>query len=313
MEANVTTTHTGSQVWFVGAAYGTDDQTSRFLAEGIWENGYDDKYLDLVRSMRPGDRIAIKSLYTRKQGLPFDSRGQAISVMAIKAIGTITENLNDGKQVRVNWMRVDPVREWYFFTHRGTVWRVLPGEWTTDDLISFAFDGKPQDVDRFRNAPSWRERFGSAPPDKQRFKWTTFYETIADKLLPFCNNRAPLVEGIRAISLQVEGLGYLAEDRYSDGTTGFVRDICPFTTMGMLNRGIKDSNRKVIAAELAKFLGVNEPVPDTFEAIPILNNSKSWFFPFEANRAADHIGASVVPCSLLFGAVSRSMVVQGPH
>ena len=57
--------------WFVGASYGgTDDQLPRFLSEGIWENGYDDKHLDVVRSMRTGDRIAIKSSYTRKHGLP---------------------------------------------------------------------------------------------------------------------------------------------------------------------------------------------------------------------------------------------------
>src|SRR5262245_63341782 len=87
--------------WFVGAAYGgSDDQTQRFLEEGIWENAYDDdKLLDLVRSMRPGERIAIKSSYTRKHGLPFDNRGQSVSVMAIKATGTITENLNDGNRV----------------------------------------------------------------------------------------------------------------------------------------------------------------------------------------------------------------------
>jgi 5-methylcytosine-specific restriction protein B len=101
------TDQNGSQLtWFVGAAYErTDDQTPRFLAEGIWENGYDDKYLDLVRSMRPGDRIAIKSSYTRKHGLPFDNRGRTVSVMAIKAIGTITDNPNDGKLVRVNWTK----------------------------------------------------------------------------------------------------------------------------------------------------------------------------------------------------------------
>jgi 5-methylcytosine-specific restriction protein B len=81
----------------------------------------------------------------------------------------------------------------------------------------------------------------------------------------------------------------LAEDKYSDGTTGFVRDICPFTTMGLFNRGIKDSNRKIIAKELAKFLGVDEAVPETFEGIPLLNNLKSWYFPFEFERAKDHI------------------------
>jgi 5-methylcytosine-specific restriction protein B len=44
--------------WFVGASYsGTDDQTQRFLEEEIWENGYQDKYLDAVRSIQPGDCI----------------------------------------------------------------------------------------------------------------------------------------------------------------------------------------------------------------------------------------------------------------
>jgi 5-methylcytosine-specific restriction protein B len=290
---NINTETIGSKPsWFVGASYGgTDDQMPRFLAEGIWENGYDDKYLDVVRSMRPGDRIAIKSSYTRKNGLPFENRGQTVSVMAIKAVGTITENLNDGKRVRVDWTKAEPVREWYFNTHRGTVWRVLPGEWMSDGLIAFAFDAKPQDIDRFRNAPYWRERFGSATPDKRRFGWTKFYQAVADKLLDYRNNRPALVEGIRQISLRVEGLGHLAEDQYADGTTGFVKDICPFTTMGLLNRWIKDSNRKIIGAELAKFLGVEEAVPDSFEGIPVLNNLKSWYFPFEKDRSADHIEA----------------------
>ena len=79
--------------WFVGASWGgTEDQTPRFHEEGIWENGYDDRYIDEVRSMRPGDRIAIKSTYTRKRDLPFDNRGESVSVMAIKATGTITGN-----------------------------------------------------------------------------------------------------------------------------------------------------------------------------------------------------------------------------
>jgi 5-methylcytosine-specific restriction enzyme B len=281
----------GSKVtWLVGAAYhGTDDQLPRFLADGIWENGYENKHLDVVRSMRPGERIAVKSSYTRKHDLPFDNRGQTVSVMAIKAIGTITENMNDGRHVRVNWTRVDPVREWYFYTHRGTVWRVLPGDWKTDGLIAFAFDGKPQDIDRFCNAPDWRERFGTETSDRRRFRWTKFYEAVAGKLLAYQHNRAALIQGILEISQRVEGLGYLAEDHYADGTTGFVRDICPFTTMGLFNRGLKDSNRKLLAAELAKFLGVGEAVPDSFEGIPVLNNQRSWYFPPEIKRDAGHI------------------------
>jgi len=283
---------TGAQAsWFVGASYGgTDDQMPRFLSDGIWENGYEDKHLDVVRSMRPGDRIAIKSSYTRKHGLPFDNRGQAVSVMAIKAIGTITANLNDGKRVRVDWTKVEPMQEWYFYTHRGTVWRVLPGEWMTDGLLAFSFDGKPQDIDRFRNAPYWRERFGSATQDKRRFGWTKFYEAIADKLLTYRDNRAALVEGIKEISERVEGIGHL-QDQYADGTKGFLKDICPFTTMGLFNRGLTDSNRKIIATELARFLGVEETAPSIFDGVPLLNLQNSWFFPFEKTREPDHINA----------------------
>lgn len=289
---NIKIDSTGAHAtWFVGASYGgTDDQMPRFLAEGIWENGYDDKLLDVVRSMRPGERIAIKSSYTRKHGLPFDSRGRAVSVMGIKAVGTITENLNDGKRVKVDWAKVEPVREWYFYTHRATIWRVLPGEWMNDALIAFAFDGKPQDVDRFRNEPFWRERYGTTLPEKQRFEWTDFYEAVAEKLLAYADNRAPLIEAIHRIGKIVPKFQIL-QDKFSDGSSGPLKDICPFTAMGIFNRSMTDANRKLIASELAHFLGVTIPVPPSFEGIPVLNNQRSWFFGYADKRGAGDIDA----------------------
>jgi len=141
--------------WFVGASYGgTKDQTDRFIADGIWKNGYKDKYHDLVLSMRPGDRIAIKASYTRKHDLPFDNRGEFVSVLGVKAVGTITKNLQDGQVVCVDWAPMEPRREWYFFTDRETVWRVLPDKWKSDGLIAFAFEHKPQDIERFQRAHS---------------------------------------------------------------------------------------------------------------------------------------------------------------
>ena len=275
--------------WFVGATYGgTDDQTPRFLQEGIWENGYQDKYLDAVKSIQVGDRIAIKSSYTRKHDLPFDSRGQTVSVMAIKAIGTVKENLGDGRTLKVDWKPFDPPREWYFYTNRSTVWRVLPGDWTTDALIGFTFEEKAQDINRFRNAPYWRERFGDSAVDKRRFNWTRFYEAVADKLLTFRNRRDELISGIHVIASKVDGLSNL-QDQFADGSSGPLKDICPFTAMGIFNRGITDANRKAIASELASLLGVSEPVPDSFEGIPILNNQKSWFFGFDNKRQPDDI------------------------
>ncbi|WP_274423951.1 McrB family protein [Chelativorans sp. YIM 93263] len=275
--------------WFVGAAYNrTEDQTPRFLAEGIWENGYEDgKYGDLVRAMRPGDRIAIKSSYTRKRELPFDNRGATVSVMAIKAVGTIIANLDDGKRVQVNWTPVSPHREWYFYTNRATVWRVAPGGWMEDGLLAFAFDDRPQDLDRFRNEPFWRERFGDVDGE-QRFRWTVFYSAVAAKLLDYRADRKPLIDGIHAIAQEIAGLGYL-QDRYPEGGTGPLRDICPFTAMGTFNRSMTDANRRAIAGALAKLIGVEEELPSSFEGIPVLNNQRSWFFRYGDKRSEGDI------------------------
>ena len=210
--------------------------------------------------------------------------------MAIKAIGTITENPNDGKRVRVDWTgREDPAREWYFYTYQRTIWRVNPGNWKADGLLQFAFGDKPQDIDRFRKDPFWRERYGSDARER-RFRWTEFYEAVAEKLLGYRNDRRRLVEGIREIADRRPLLSYL-QDRFPDGSTGPVMDICPFTAMGTFNRSITNANRIEIAAELAEQLGVEVAVPDSFEGIPVLNNQNSWFYGYARNRKDGDIDA----------------------
>ncbi|MEX2598861.1 MAG: AAA family ATPase [Dehalococcoidia bacterium] len=275
--------------WFVGAVYGDEgDQSPRFLKDGIWENGYRDRYLDQVRAIRPGDRIAIKVTYTRKQNLPFDNRGQPVSVMAIKAVGVVTDNPGDGRTVHVKWERLDPPQEWYFHTNRKTVWQVRqdPNDWMASGLIAFTFENAQQDIDRFRNYPYWRERYGDRP--EKSFEWTPFYEAIADALRPYAQDRRPLVAAIHEIGQKLSGLSNL-NDRTADGATFPLEDICPFTTMGIFNRGTTEANRKDIARELADFLGVDLPVPNSFEGVPVLMNQRSWFFAYQRDRGADDI------------------------
>ena len=289
--------------WFVGACFGGKiDQTQRFLSEGIWEiNNPTKNEIAHVKSMNAGDRIAIKATYVRKNSLPFDNRGEIVSVMGIKATGTIKGNPGTGLTVDVDWVQPAELREWYFYTYRATIWRVLPGEWMADGLVEFAFDGMPQDIYRFRNAPFWKERFGDAPTGKHRFQWTQFYEAIATKLLAYKDDRSSLVAAIHDIATRVNGLSIL-QDQFTDNTAGPFRDICPFTTIGLFNRGITDVNRKSIAKELADFLGVEEAVPETFEGIPILNNQKSWFFCYEKDRLPDDIDVlwQVFACAIQF-------------
>jgi 5-methylcytosine-specific restriction protein B len=152
--------------WLVGAFTGGQDQTDRFLVQGIWENNFkDDRIADDVRSMEPGDRIIIKASYTRKHDLPFDVNGKSVSVMAIMATGTILENPGNGRSVRVAWDKKSDPREWYFFTYRKTLSRVQTGSEEAQQLLNFAIKDAPQDYGWWLSRPYWAKKYGLTSKD----------------------------------------------------------------------------------------------------------------------------------------------------
>jgi hypothetical protein len=157
--------------WLVGASFGNEDQVERFLREGIWEiKTPKDTEAAAVRSMRVGERIAIKATFVQKLNLPFDNRGQSVSVMRIKARGTVTENRGDGERVSVSWDEDFGPRDWYFYTYRATIWQVRPESELSERLIAFIFYDDLQDWNWFRNHTSWSAQFGDdAEPRTQRF------------------------------------------------------------------------------------------------------------------------------------------------
>lgn len=151
-----------TQYWFVGAMWGDGegDQMPRFLKEGIWQNGYEDKFAEQVNKMKAGDRIAIKASFARKHDAPFDNKGKTVSAMKIKAIGTVTGNHGDGRTVDVAWEPLTEPREWYFYTYRATITRArVEDEVLARRLVAFTFDGAQQDYAFFMAQPYWRDRF----------------------------------------------------------------------------------------------------------------------------------------------------------
>ena len=147
----------GVSYWLVGA-YWDDrdpaDQTDRFLEEGLWENGYKNRYINDVMSMRVNDRIAIKAASTQRTGLPFDARNKTVSRMTIKAIGTIVANRNDGRTVEVEWDPDFKEKSWYFYTNRSTIWRLRMDDSYkfkeyAEKLRDFVWYDKEQDYDWF--------------------------------------------------------------------------------------------------------------------------------------------------------------------
>jgi 5-methylcytosine-specific restriction enzyme B len=154
-----------TQFWLVGAYMDDRDppeQTDRFLAEGVWENNYADRYLDLVKQMAPGDRIAIKASATQLKNLPFESHGKTVSKMIIKARGTVVRNHGDGRSVEVEWEPKVPVRSWYVYTGRPTVWQLRKDQPMSRMLTSFVFYDVPQDFAYFA-----KEGQGSIAPSPE--------------------------------------------------------------------------------------------------------------------------------------------------
>jgi 5-methylcytosine-specific restriction protein B len=145
--------------WFVGLY--SDDQMPRFLAEGIWVNGYKGQYSDHVKRMTPGDRIALKRSYVVSRGLPFDVGGTRVSLMRILATGRITENPGDGKTIGVNWDPAVGPRDWYFYTYIAPVVEDHADNEAATRLIDFTFRGEPQDYSWFLVQPYWQEKYGA--------------------------------------------------------------------------------------------------------------------------------------------------------
>jgi 5-methylcytosine-specific restriction protein B len=148
------------QFWFVGALWnGSDDQTERFVRDGIWQNGYDEKFGEHVQRMKRGDRIAIKASFVQKYGLPFDNQEKPVSCMRIKAVGTITEATNDGKTVKVDWNPLDPPKHWYFYTYRITVVEADASDELARRLIQFTFGDHKQDYDFWLRVPYFAKKY----------------------------------------------------------------------------------------------------------------------------------------------------------
>ena len=88
--------------WLVGANWGGDDQADAFYRRGYWELGWDDSsqpgMAQARDTIRPGDRIAIKSM-----------RGQGASTITIKGLGIVKEVAD--KRVYIDWKITGMSRE----------------------------------------------------------------------------------------------------------------------------------------------------------------------------------------------------------
>jgi 5-methylcytosine-specific restriction enzyme B len=93
IKANSINYYAVGTVWYTGNI--GDDQTERFITNGIWVNGKDDKKsIHITKEVKKGDLLALKSSFATKQGK---------SILRVKCIGEVIHNENDGENLVVKW------------------------------------------------------------------------------------------------------------------------------------------------------------------------------------------------------------------
>ena len=171
--------------WLVGASYGNIDQTDYFIENGIWKNGYTDKYLNKVNQVKVGDKIAIKSTFTQKHNLPFNVNGNTVSAMKIIVTGTVVKNIGDGRTLEVEWNEkyIEP-KLWYFYTFRQTIQEIKrkADDWKPNALLDFIFSNTTQPYHKFLQDPYWNDLYPSSddiPVDEeQRYTKESFLNEV---------------------------------------------------------------------------------------------------------------------------------------
>lgn len=101
-----------------GSVWEDEDQTERFLKEGIWQHGFNEP-MQSVRDVMPGDIVFLKSSFAYN----------STAMLRIKAVGQVIANIDDGFTLRVSWKLREQVDIPNLGSYRSTFMR--PSE---DDL-----------------------------------------------------------------------------------------------------------------------------------------------------------------------------------
>jgi hypothetical protein len=90
--------NTERQFFVAGHDWEGQDQLPRFIEQGIWENGHEDKVTAAVNSANVGDVLFAKSTWVK---------GKTQGILTFKAIGIVTHNKLDGHILHVNWFEFE--------------------------------------------------------------------------------------------------------------------------------------------------------------------------------------------------------------
>lgn len=118
--------------FLVDSNWDGSEQASRFYEQAIWQTGYDEKYVQIINSIKEGDFLIHKSTDSKKQKNKF---------LCFRGWGRVTRNRKDGTTVDVEWIDTDlkiDIKDLEYY--RNTI--IEP---SFNDLQKI-FDALPQDI-----------------------------------------------------------------------------------------------------------------------------------------------------------------------
>ena len=120
------------------------------------------------------------------------------------------------------------------------------------------------------------------------FTWIPIYQELANELAGWENRQGELISFLEELRAQ----GFVITplyDKDSDGARFLLKEIDPFTFLGVFNRRIGYEQRLAILAQIKQHFGLQGDLPEDFNGVPVLNNLRSWFFPNQTSRDENDI------------------------
>lgn len=87
--------------YLVGSYWDGVEKSTEFFEKGIWQNGYAERFIEVVNGVKKGDFLILKS--------SFQQEGKG--VLRIKAIGRVLSNPQNGRDLEVEWFYLKRFRD----------------------------------------------------------------------------------------------------------------------------------------------------------------------------------------------------------
>src|SRR5215510_2901646 len=110
------------------------------------------------------------------------------------------------------------------------------------------------------------------------FTWISIYQELANELAGWENRQEELISFLEDLRSQ----GFVITplyDKDSDGARFLLKEIDPFTFLGVFNRRIGYDQRLAILSQMKQHFGLHGDLPEDFNGVPVLTHVRARPLP----------------------------------